>query len=170
MKLNQILNNNEFIILFKNNFAEEDKPFIGAIATQFYLRNINREVRAAFNDINNFRELINSFCILNKQRLKYIIETATSEFLSTESMSSEQATGTTTGEDLDYNTDYYGGEGTTGKASGNSSSTSNATATDKVIDNTRKLSNFYLAENNSLFKQLENRLFETFEIDEELVW
>lgn len=170
MRLQEIINRNEFNEHFISLFNDNQKPIANAISSNFYLKNKSRLVRDSYIDKEDLKLFISSFILMNKQKISYIIETSYQEFISTQSTSSSTANDTSRGEDLDYNTDYYGGEGTTGKATGTATSTSNVSSSDTYIDNSKKLFNFFSADTNSLFAQLENKLFETFEVDEDLTW
>lgn len=170
MRLQEIINKQEFINTFINPFTDNEKPIATSIATNFFLKNKNRLVRESYIVKEDLRDYLSAYILMNKQKISYIIDTANQEFISTQQNSTSTANDSSTGEDLDYNTDYYGGEGTTGKATGSATSTSNVSSSDTFIDNTKKLFNFFSADTNSIFNQLENKLFETFEVDEDITW
>lgn len=170
MRLFQIINKQDFISTFINPFNDNEKAIANSIATNFYLKHKRRLVRESYIDTEDLKDFLTSFVVMNKQKISYIIETSNQDFISTQSSATSTANDTSRGEDLDYNTDYYGGEGTTGKATGTATSTSNVSSSDTYIDNTKKLFNFYSADTNSIFRQLEDKMFETFEVDEDLKW
>ena len=127
---------------------------------QLYFAHGEREVRANFTTREMIEQYVFFFMSSNKQKLIYILDTCSQDFLSQDSTTITNSTD----ESNAFNTDYYGGEGKTGK----DTSTGDTTTTNKAINNKDKSRNFYDVADNYLFRQMMNVLCETFTIDEEI--
>ena len=127
---------------------------------QLYFAHGEREVRANFTNQAMIEQYVFFFMSSNKQKLIYILDTCSQDFLSQDSTTITNSTD----ESNAFNTDYYGGEGKTGK----DTSTGDTTTTNKAINNKDKSRNFYDVADNYLFRQMMNVLCETFTIDEEI--
>ena len=133
-----------------------------AILTQLFFAHSEREVRAIFTEGQLVIDYVRAFMMSNKQKFIYIFDTCQEDFLSQDSTTITNSTD----ESNAFNTDYYGGEGKTGK----DTSTGDTTTTNKAINNKDKSRNFYNVADNYLFRQMMNVLCETFIIDEEIRW
>lgn len=163
MKLNQVIRSSEWSgIVLTSTFTDPERQTLLMVFRQLYLKHGAREVREGFSDAQTIKDYCQAFFETNKQKLLYALSTANEAFLSQESTMTTQSTD----EANAFNTDYYGGEGQTGKdtASGNISTTNTA------VNNKDKTRNFYDLANNYLFKQIMNTICETFIIDEEIGW
>lgn len=132
------------------------------ILTQLYYIHGFRELRPGFETESDITTYTTSFINTNLQKIKYILSTANEEFLSQDSTMITN----TQDETNAFNTDYYGGEGQTGK----DTAQGDTTTTNTAINNKDKLRNFYDLTNNYLFKMLMNNLCDTFMIDESIRW
>lgn len=163
MKLNQVINYNEWkAIVLTSSFQDVARDVLNKIFYQLYYKHGSREVRENFLNPVVIKDYWQSFFDANKQKLLYILSTANEDFLSQDNI----VTTETTDEANAFNTDYYGGEGQTGK----DTATGNTSTTNKSINNKDKSRNFYDIADNYLFKQVMNTICETFIIDEEIGW
>lgn len=163
MKLNQVMNYNEWkAIVLTSSFQDVARDTLNKIFFQLYYKHGSREVRENFQDAVVIKDYWQSFFDANKQKLLYVLSTANEDFLSQDNI----VTTETTDEANAFNTDYYGGEGQTGK----DTATGNTSTTNKSINNKDKSRNFYDIADNYLFKQVMNTICETFIIDEEIGW
>lgn len=163
MKLNQMIDLNSWKAIGDITFNEA--PYNGlknSIMGQLYFAHGERELRANFTDREKIEQYVFYFMSSNKQKLIYILDTCSQDFLSQDSTTITNSTD----ESNAFNTDYYGGEGKTGK----DTSTGDTTTTNKAINNKDKSRNFYDVADNYLFRQMMNVLCETFTIDEEIRW
>lgn len=135
--------------IFNSTDEEEYRLNIQSILGQFWFKNQFRTVRKIYPDTFSVRNFVETYCVINKQKLKIMIDTMNSDIISTETIN----------EDLSYNVDYAGGEGVRYKQG----------SKNLFKDNKRKLFNFYNLTDNYLIKQFENMLFETFE-ESEVDW
>lgn len=163
MKLNQMIDLNSWKAIGDIVFnTQEYNGIKNSIMGQLYFMHGEREVRANFPDTQMIEQYVISFMRSNKQKLIYIFDTSQIDFLSQDSTTITNSTD----ESNAFNTDYYGGEGKTGK----DTSTGDTTTTNKAINNKDKSRNFYDVADNYLFRQMMNTLCETFTIDEEIRW
>lgn len=163
MKLNQVINYNEWkAIVLTSSFQDVARDTLNKIFFQLYYKHGSREVRENFSNPQVIKDYWQSFFDANKQKLLYVLSTANEDFLSQDNI----VTTETTDEANAFNTDYYGGEGQTGK----DTATGNTSTTNKSINNKDKSRNFYDIADNYLFKQVMNTICETFIIDEEIGW
>lgn len=163
MKLNQMIELNSWKAIGDIVFnTQEYNSIKNSIMGQLYFMHGEREVRANFPDTQMIEQYVVSFMRSNKQKLIYIFDTSQIDFLSQDSTTITNSTD----ESNAFNTDYYGGEGKTGK----DTSTGDTTTTNKAINNKDKSRNFYDVADNYLFRQMMNTLCETFTIDEEIRW
>lgn len=163
MKLNQMIDLNSWKAIGDITFSEA--PYNGlknSIMGQLYFAHGERELRANFTAREMIEQYVSFFMSSNKQKLIYILDTCSQDFLSQDSTTITNSTD----ESNAFNTDYYGGEGKTGK----DTSTGDTTTTNKAINNKDKSRNFYDVADNYLFRQMMNVLCETFTIDEEIRW
>ena len=162
MKLNQMITIDNWSNIGQDVFADADNPSRSTILIQLYFTHGAREVRDNFTSENDIIRYIRAFMRSNKQKFIYIFNSSQEDFLSQDNTSITN----TTDESNAFNTDYYGGEGKTGK----DTSTGDTTTTNKAINNKDKSRNFYNVADNYLFRQMMNVLCETFIIDEEIKW
>lgn len=163
MKLNQMIELNSWKAIGDITFdTPETNGVKNSIMGQLYFMYGEREVRANFTNREMIEQYVLSFMRSNKQKLLYIFATCNEDFLSQDSTTITNSTD----ESNAFNTDYYGGEGKTGK----DTSTGDTTTTNKAINNKDKSRNFYDVAGNYLFRQMMNVLCETFTIDEEIRW
>lgn len=163
MKLNQLIDLNSWKAIGDIVFnTQEYNGIKNSIMGQLYFMHGERELRANFTDTQMIEQYVVSFMRSNKQKLIYIFDTSQIDFLSQDSTTITNSTD----ESNAFNTDYYGGEGKTGK----DTSTGDTTTTNKAINNKDKSRNFYDVADNYLFRQMMNTLCETFTIDEEIRW
>lgn len=162
MKLNQMIDLNSWKAIGDNVFDSQYNGVKTTILTQLYFAHGEREARANFIDQDTITQYVRAFMRSNKQKLIYIFDTSQIDFLSQDSTTITNSTD----ESNAFNTDYYGGEGKTGK----DTSTGDTTTTNKAINNKDKSRNFYDVADNYLFRQMMNVLCETFTIDEEIRW
>lgn len=162
MKLNQMIQRTSWtnigVLFFDSTYTDA----VVSILTQLYFIHGNREVRENFTSQSDIETYVKSFMRSNKQKFIYIFDTCRQDFLSQDSTTITNSTD----ESNAFNTDYYGGEGKTGK----DTSTGDTTTTSKSINNKDKSRNFYDVADNYLFRQMMNTLCETFTIDEEIKW
>lgn len=162
MKLNQLITNDDWknigTLLFDIHHAE----IKSAVMTQLYYMHGDREVRPTFKNANDINVYVDAFMTTNKQKLIYLFSTSLEDFLSNDNTT----TANTTDESNAFNTDYYGGEGKTGK----DTSSAETRTTNKSVNNKDKVRNFYDVSNNYLFRMMMNIICETFTIDEEIRW
>lgn len=162
MKLNQMIQRTTWTntgVLF---FDSAYRDVVVSILTQLYFIHGSREVRDNFTTESDITSYVRSFMQSNKQKFIYIFDTCSQDFLSQDSTTITNSTD----ESNAFNTDYYGGEGKTGK----DTSTGDTTTTNKAINNKDKSRNFYDVADNYLFRQMMNVICETFTIDEEIRW
>ena len=162
MKLNQMIQRTTWTntgVLF---FDSAYRDVVVSILTQLYFIHGSREVRDNFTSGSDITSYVRSFMQSNKQKFIYIFDTCSQDFLSQDSTTITNSTD----ESNAFNTDYYGGEGKTGK----DTSTGDTTTTNKAINNKDKSRNFYDVADNYLFRQMRNVICETFTIDEEIRW
>lgn len=162
MKLNQMIQRTTWTntgVLF---FDSAYRDVVVSILTQLYFIHGSREVRDNFTSESDITSYVRSFMQSNKQKFIYIFDTCSQDFLSQDSTTITNSTD----ESNAFNTDYYGGEGKTGK----DTSTGDTTTTNKAINNKDKSRNFYDVADNYLFRQMMNVICETFTIDEEIRW
>lgn len=163
MKLNQLIDLNSWKAIGDIIFnTQEYNGVKNSIMGQLYFMHGERELRANFTNQELIEQYVFSFMRSNKQKLIYIFDTSQIDFLSQDSTTITNSTD----ESNAFNTDYYGGEGKTGK----DTSTGDTTTTNKAINNKDKSRNFYDVADNYLFRQMMNILCETFTIDEEIKW
>ena len=162
MKLNQMIDLNSWKAIGDDVFDNEYNAAKTTILTQLYFMHGEREARNNFIDQDMITQYVRAFMRSNKQKFIYIFDTSQIDFLSQDSTTITNSTD----ESNAFNTDYYGGEGKTGK----DTSTGDTTTTNKAINNKDKSRNFYDVADNNLFRQMMNVLCETFTIDEEIRW
>ena len=163
MKLNQMIDLNSWKAIGDTTFNEAPYNALkNSIMGQLYFAHGERELRNNFTDREKIEQYVFYFMSSNKQKLIYILDTCSQDFLSQDSTTITNSTD----ESNAFNTDYYGGEGKTGK----DTSTGDTTTTNKAINNKDKSRNFYDVADNYLFRQMMNVLCETFTIDEEIKW
>lgn len=162
MKLNQLIDLNSWKAIGDDVFDSQYNAVRTTILTQLFFMHGERETRANFTDQAMITQYVRAFMRSNKQKLIYIFDTSQIDFLSQDSTTITNSTD----ESNAFNTDYYGGEGKTGK----DTSTGDTTTTNKAINNKDKSRNFYDVADNYLFRQMMNILCETFTIDEEIRW
>lgn len=162
MKLNQMIPRTTWTNIGALFFHSPYIDVVVSILTQLYFIHGNREVRDNFTSESDITSYVRSFMQSNKQKFIYIFDTCSQDFLSQDSTTITNSTD----ESNAFNTDYYGGEGKTGK----DTSTGDTTTTNKAINNKDKSRNFYDVADNYLFRQMMNVLCETFTIDEEIRW
>ena len=163
MKLHQMIDLNSWKAIGDLTFNEAPyNDLKNSIMGQLYFAHGEREVRANFTNQAMIEQYVFFFMSSNKQKLIYILDTCSQDFLSQDSTTITNSTD----ESNAFNTDYYGGEGKTGK----DTSTGDTTTTNKAINNKDKSRNFYDVADNYLFRQMMNVLCETFTIYEEIKW
>lgn len=162
MKLNQLIDLNSWKAIGDDVFDSQYNAVKTTILTQLYFAHGEREARVNFTNQDMITTYVRAFMRSNKQKLIYIFDTSQIDFLSQDSTTITNSTD----ESNAFNTDYYGGEGKTGK----DTSTGDTTTTNKAINNKDKSRNFYDVADNYLFRQMMNILCETFTIDEEIRW
>ena len=162
MKLNQMIDLNSWKAIGDDVFDIEYNAAKTTILTQLFFMHGEREARNNFTDQDTITQYVRAFMRSNKQKLIYIFDTSQIDFLSQDSTTITNSTD----ESNAFNTDYYGGEGKTGK----DTSTGDTTTTNKAINNKDKSRNFYDVADNYLFRQMMNTICETFTIDEEIRW
>ena len=163
MKLNQMIDLNSWKAIGDITFNEQAYNGLkNSIMGQLYFAHGERELRANFTNREMIEQYVSFFMSSNKQKLIYILDTCSQDFLSQDSTTITNSTD----ESNVFNTDYYGGEGKTGK----DTATGDTTTTNKAINNKDKSRNFYDVADNYLFRQMMNVLCETFTIDEEIRW
>lgn len=179
MKLKQVIpSKNTIIEYFRMDVALSYRPelpavvqsAIAAMGEDFWIKNSERELRDVYSDRDNLTSTIRGFLKMNIQKIVYIAEAGTKPFLEIESKTNTSFSDTHNVEDIDYNTDYFGGEGKTGKATGMNTSNAQNNSTTSVLEGKNKLFNFKNSTNNTLFRNLEDKIFETFEIDDDIKW
>lgn len=164
MKLNQLIDLYNWKLIGGGGTVFEQKydTVRTSILTQLFFMYGEREIRSIFDETQKVIDYVQSFMMSNKQKFIYIFDTSQIDFLSQDSTTITNSTD----ESNAFNTDYYGGEGKTGK----DTSTGDTTTTNKSINNKDKSRNFYDVAGNYLFRQMMNVLCETFTIDEEIKW
>ena len=163
MKLNQMIDLNSWKAIGDITFNEQAYNGLkNSIMGQLYFAHGERELRANFTNREMIEQYVSFFMSSNKQKLIYILDTCSQDFLSQDSTTITNSTD----ESNAFNTDYYGGSGQTGK----DTATGDTTTTNKAINNKDKSRNFYDVADNYLFRQMMNVLCETFTIDEEIKW
>lgn len=151
MKLSTI-NISEWLSVVNNITFQEDndlkRSVLNNVLSVIYWKNYNRSFRSHLT--TSWKEFLQYYLVSNKLKIDYILSTQYKDFLANIS--------TSRGQDIDnsFNVDYYGGEGQTGKATGEVSS---ETSSLNLKDRAR---NFYDISHNSIFKFLVNLLFDTF--------
>ena len=151
MKLSTI-NITEWTSVVNNITFQEDndlkRSVLENVLSVIYWKNYNRSFRSHLT--NSWKEFLQYYLVSNKLKIDYILSTQYKDFLQTISTSRGQDT------DNSFNIDYYGGEGQTGKATGEVSSEATS------LNLKDKARNFYDISHNSLFKFLVNLLFDTY--------
>lgn len=161
MRLETAITQTKWEMLFYNTITYREPEAVKSLANNLYLKWYYRTVRGNFN-LASLDEFVRDWLVTHKQKIFYILDTATEDFLKTTSTSDN----TYSGEATDYNVDYFGGEGRRGRDSDSNRSQNTVIS----IDSKNKMWNFSSIIENRLFYQLANTLFETFEFPEELEW
>lgn len=116
--------------------------------SNLYYKNLNRYFRPHLESY--WSRIGNDYIKSNLQKIDMLLSTAFQDFISQDNKT------TTTNSNVDYNVDYYGGEGQRSKD----------TATGEVlysnINNKDKIRNYRDISQNLIFRELMNILFETF--------
>lgn len=170
MKLKQVINLNDFKTFWKQieNFSNND--VMEQLGIDFWIRNSERILRDLYIPLDILKSSITSFIKINKQKMEYIIKSSTDDVLQREVSTTSNEQNSVNELNNEYNKDFFGGEGIVGVDSSTNTITGNETIKSSTKDKSKYLTNFRDAAKNELLKQLENKLFETFFIDEDLIW
>lgn len=170
MKLNQVMDRENFKSNMRVNIGTEYRDAMDYISTNFYITNQNRELRDIYSTELNLQEIIRSYVGMNKQKFRYLIDSANEKFFENENIKTNTQTTNSNNNVIEKNHDFNGAMGAIGGGESNSQATHNQNIKDVNVDKSKYLSNFYSIENNSLMKELANKLFETFEFLEGITW
>lgn len=171
MNLKTLINLQDFKTFWKDTIStNEHKVIMEQIGVEFWIRNSKRELREIYQDLLIFKDQITAYIKINEQKINYIITSAKQEFLSIEFTQQNRQQSTNNDELLAFNRDYYGGQGQVGKDTNTNTANMSGENTSTKTDKQKMTYNFADAANNSIFKNLANKLFETFYIDESLHW
>lgn len=171
MTLMELINLNDFKLFWKDTLTKaEYRDIMEQIGVQFWIKNSQRQLRDLYILLDIFKASIASYVKINEQKFNYLIETAKEDFIGLENINTVNGVTQTNQEQIAYNRDFFGGEGKVGKDTGTNAINSNNTIKYNRIDKKDKASNFKDINNNSLLRTLENKLFETFFIDESITW
>lgn len=170
MKLKQVINLNDFKTFWKQIETFSNNEVMEQLGIDFWIRNSERVLRDLYIPLDILKSSITSFIKINKQKMEYIIKSSTDDVLQREVSTTSNEQNSINELNNEYNKDYFGGEGIVGVDSSTNTITNNETIKSSTKDKSKYLTNFTNAANNELFKQLENKLFETFFIDEDITW
>ena len=151
MKLNQLINENLIWDAITNAHQNWDVTYqenLLAILTMLSLNHGERPVRPNFDTAEKLQKYLTGWIRINQQRLTYLLQTISSEFIQTTN------TNTVNVENTNFNVDYFGGVGQTDRQS------NDKTFKTEWIDAKIKLSNFDNIMNNLIFHDLFNKICE----------
>lgn len=171
MKLMELINLNDFKLFWKDTIEKvEYRNIMEQIGVQFWIKNSKRELRDLYTVIDIFKSSISSYVKINQQKFNYLIETAEDDFIGFETKRNSNSNARLSEESNEFNRDFYGGEGKVGKDTANNTTEQTNLSNYVRKDKKDKTNDFNDVTKNSLIKELENKLFETFFIDENITW
>lgn len=150
MKLNQIMT--QQTALNAINSVWQAKPEIVKVLDWTFLnliiKNGERVLRPSFQNEQQIINYLTGFFTINRKKIEYLVSTAENDFLILETTSTNEM------ENTNFNTDFMGGEGQTGKGK------NQILANTKSIDHREKLINQFDLIDNELWIDLFNKLCE----------
>lgn len=171
MNLMELINLNDFKTFWRDTLDKvEYKNIMEQIGVSFWIKNAKRELRDLYLAIDIFKSAINSYIKINQQKFNYLIETAQDDFIGFETTRNNNSNARINEESNEFNRDFYGGEGKVGKDTANNTTEQSNLSNYERKDKKDKANDFNDLTKNSLILELENKLFETFYIDENITW